>query len=52
MKKQKLLFNNDPNKPLVGFAFKIQDDPKLNQLTYMRIYQGKVKKGDALWDVQ
>ena len=36
-----------PNKPLVGMAFKIVEDP-FGQLTFMRIYQGKIKKGETL----
>ncbi|MCL4203734.1 MAG: elongation factor G [Pirellulaceae bacterium] len=34
----------DANKPFVGMAFKIVDDP-FGQLTFMRLYQGRVEKG-------
>jgi elongation factor G len=36
----------DPKKPLVAMAFKIVDDP-YGQLTFMRIYQGTITKGEA-----
>src|SRR4029078_13029605 len=38
----------DPNKPFVGMAFKIVEDT-LGQLTFMRIYQGKVNRGKMLF---
>lgn len=36
----------DPNAPFVGMAFKIVDDP-FGQLTFMRVYQGTVTKGES-----
>src|SRR5437868_2417972 len=39
----------DPTKPFVGMAFKIVEDP-FGQLTFMRIYQGKVSKGEMLYN--
>ena len=39
----------DPSKPFVGMAFKIVEDP-FGQLTFMRIYQGTIKKGDTLFN--
>jgi len=35
----------DPSAPLVGMAFKIVEDP-FGQLTFMRVYQGKIEKGE------
>ena len=36
----------DPSKPLCAMAFKITDD-SFGQLTYTRIYQGTLKKGES-----
>jgi len=42
---QKISLKPDPSAPLVGMAFKIVEDP-FGQLTFMRIYQGKIEKGE------
>ncbi len=39
----------DPEKPLVSMAFKIVDDP-YGQLTFVRIYQGKLVKGESYYN--
>lgn len=44
---EKVVMQTDPAKPLVAYAFKL-DDGRYGQLTYMRIYQGTMKKGDFI----
>jgi len=41
---KKLKLEPDPNKPFVGMGFKIVDE-EFGQVTYTRIYQGKIEKG-------
>src|SRR5690606_6944300 len=40
---------SDPAKPFVGMAFKIMDD-EFGQLTFTRVYQGTVKKGEMYYN--
>lgn len=44
---EKVELASDPNAPAIALAFKLEDG-RYGQLTYMRIYQGTIKKGDFI----
>ncbi|MCB0391347.1 MAG: elongation factor G [Bdellovibrionales bacterium] len=47
---EKVKLDTDPDKPLVALAFKLEDG-RFGQLTYMRIYQGTMRKGDFIYNM-
>jgi len=46
----KELRETDPEGPFAALAFKIQTDPHVGRLTYLRVYSGTLKAGEKVWN--
>ncbi len=46
---EKMVMESDSSKPFVGYAFKLEEG-RFGQLTYLRVYQGRVDKGKPIYN--
>ena len=50
--KGSVVLQNDDEKPLIAMMFKLEQTQRVGMANYMRIYQGRIRKGDKIINVR
>ncbi|NTW11164.1 MAG: elongation factor G [Chlorobiaceae bacterium] len=52
IKNEDMLLQPDPNGPTIAFIFKTMSEPRVGEISYVRVYSGHIESGHELVDAQ